>query len=50
MTELFILAAIFSGLFGFGYYLGNQLGRTEHIREDLQRAREANIMVRIQNR
>ena len=49
MVELVILALIFSGLFGFGYYLGNQVGRTAHIREDIRRAREANIIARIQN-
>jgi hypothetical protein len=49
MTELLTLAIIFAGLFGFGYYLGNQLGRTAHIREDMRRARETNITSRIQN-
>ena len=49
MTELLILTVIFSGLFSFGYYLGNQVGRTAHIRDDLRRAREANIVARIQN-
>ena len=49
MTELLTLAIIFAGLFGFGYYLGNQFGRTAHIREDMQRARETNITSRIQN-
>lgn len=28
-------------LFGFGYYLGDQMGRTAHIREHLQTARAA---------
>ncbi|MGD8926003.1 MAG: hypothetical protein PVG20_04095 [Thioalkalispiraceae bacterium] len=49
MTDLLILALIFSGLFTIGYYLGHQFGRTAHIREDLQRAREANIIARIQD-
>lgn len=25
--------------FAFGYYLGNQVGRTEHIRQQLERVR-----------
>ncbi len=49
MTVLFIFTVLISGLFGFGYYLGNQVGRTAHIRADLQRARDANIVERIQN-
>ena len=49
MTELIILTIIFSGLFSLGYYLGNQVGRTAHIRDDLRRAREENIVARIQN-
>ncbi len=48
MTELLTLAFIFAGLFSFGYYLGNQFGRTAHIREDMQRARETNVIARIQ--
>ncbi len=49
MTELLILTVIFSGLFSVGYYLGNQFGRTAQIRDDLRRAREENIVARIQN-
>jgi len=49
MTEIFILALIFAGLFTTGFYLGNQFGRTAQIREDIQRARDANIIARIQN-
>ena len=49
MTELLILTVIFSALFSVGYYLGNQFGRTAHIRDDLRRAREENIVARIQN-
>jgi len=49
MTDLLILALIFGGLFSVGYYLGNQFGRTAHIREDIQRARDANIIARIQD-
>lgn len=49
MVDLMILMVIFAGLFGIGYYLGNQVGRTAHIREDIRRAREANIIARIQN-
>lgn len=49
MTDILILALIFGGLFTFGFYLGNQFGRTAHIREDIQRARDANIIARIQN-
>ncbi len=46
---LVVIALICSGLFGIGYYLGNQLGRTAHIREDIQHARETNLIVRIEN-
>ena len=49
MADLLILALIFGGLFTFGYYLGNQFGRTARIREDIQRARDANIIARIQD-
>jgi len=49
MADLVILMIIFAGLFGLGYYLGNQVGRTAHIREDIRRARDANIIARIQN-
>ena len=49
MIDLMILMIIFAGLFALGFYLGNQVGRTAHIREDMRRAREANIIARIQN-
>lgn len=49
MTDLLILALIFTGLFSIGYYLGNQSGRTARIREDLQKAREANVIARIED-
>ena len=49
MIILLALSLFCAALFGFGYYLGNQLGRTAHIREDIQRARDANLIVRIDN-
>jgi hypothetical protein len=49
MTELLVLALILAGLFSLGFYLGNQFGRSAHIREDIQRARENNLITRIQN-
>ena len=49
MFDLVILASILAALFGLGYYLGNQFGRSAHIRENIQRARDANVIVRIQN-
>ena len=49
MIELMILSVVLVTLFGLGYYLGNQFGRSAHIREDLRRARDANVIVRIQN-
>jgi hypothetical protein len=49
MMILMVLALICSGLFALGYYLGNQLGRTAHVREDIRRAREAHMIVRIDN-
>ncbi|MBI3563347.1 MAG: hypothetical protein HY080_16710 [Gammaproteobacteria bacterium] len=45
-----IIAIICSGLFVLGYHLGNQLGRTAHIREDIQRARDSRRVARIINR
>jgi len=38
---LSLLIALFSGIFLFllGYYLGHQMGRTEHIRQRLNRDR-----------
>jgi hypothetical protein len=49
MNLLLIIAAVCAGIFFLGYHLGNQLGRTAHIRENLQRARDANIVARIEN-
>lgn len=49
MPDLLILMIIFAALFATGFYLGNQLGRTAHIRDDIRRAREANIIARIRN-
>jgi uncharacterized membrane protein YciS (DUF1049 family) len=49
MLDLFVLSIILACLFGLGYYLGNQVGRSAHIRENIQRARESNVIVRIQN-
>ncbi len=49
LIELAVLTFILAGLFGLGYYLGNQFGRTAHIRDDLRRARDANVTVRIEN-
>ena len=49
MLDLIVLSLILAALFGLGYYLGNQFGRSAHIREDIQRARESNVIVRIQN-
>lgn len=36
----FLLGALF---FWVGFYLGNQMGRTEHIRKRLQNVRENNV-------
>ena len=49
MNLLLIITAICAGIFYLGYHLGNQLGRTAHIRENLQRARDAHIVARIEN-
>ncbi|MEJ2360010.1 MAG: hypothetical protein P8Z75_01085 [Gammaproteobacteria bacterium] len=49
MSILLIVAAACAGIFFLGYYLGHQLGRTAHIRDSLQRAREAHIVARIEN-
>ena len=40
-----IITAILLGasFFWVGFYLGNQMGRTEHIRKRLQNVRENNI-------
>lgn len=48
MTTLLISAAC-AGIFFLGYHLGNQLGRTAHIRDNLQRARNAHVVARIEN-
>ncbi len=50
MTFIIIAAAACSALFVLGYHLGNQLGRTAHIREDIRKARETRIVARISNR
>lgn len=49
MTAALIFTGVSIALFTLGYYLGNQLGRTAKIREELQRARENNTVARIQN-
>lgn len=49
MHILLTLTAIGAGVFFLGYHLGNQLGRTAHIRDALQRARDAQIVARIEN-
>lgn len=49
MNILLIFAATCAGIFFLGYHLGNQLGRTAHIRASLQRAREARVVARIEN-
>lgn len=41
MLQWVLFVPVGLGLFSFGYYIGNQLGRTEHIREHLRRVREA---------
>jgi len=49
MNILLIISAIGAGIFFLGYHLGNQLGRTAHIRDALQRARDAQTVARIEN-
>ena len=49
MNLLLIFTIIGAGIFFLGYHLGNQLGRTAHIREKLQRARDADLVARIEN-
>lgn len=49
MNLLLIIAGICAGIFFLGYHLGNQLGRTAHIRENLQRARDTQLVARIEN-
>lgn len=36
-----------TALFALGYHLGNQLGRTAHVREDIQKARDTRLISRI---
>lgn len=50
MVYLSVLTAFILGLFTFGYYIGNQLGRTAHIRASIQDARERKVISRIDNR
>ena len=42
---LVLLVAIAVGIFGLGYYLGNQIGRTEHIRHQLNQGSSTSLMV-----
>ena len=49
MNILLIIAAVGIGIFFLGYHLGNQLGRTAHIRDNLQRARDMQVVARIEN-
>ena len=49
--EYYLAAASTTALvFYLGYHIGNQLGRTAHIREQLQRARDKQVIARIDNR
>jgi hypothetical protein len=47
MTYIIIAIAACSALFVLGYHLGNQQGRTAHIREDIRKARETRVVARI---
>jgi hypothetical protein len=47
---LMLVVTLSTGLFSLGYYVGNQLGQTAHIREDLRKAREARVVARIMKR
>lgn len=49
MNILLIIVATCAGLFFLGYHLGNQLGRTAHVRDSLRRARDSQIIARIEN-
>lgn len=40
---LLVMLGISVLLFGFGFYLGNQIGRTAHIRAHLREARTERI-------
>ncbi|MFO7603121.1 MAG: hypothetical protein R6X06_04815 [Gammaproteobacteria bacterium] len=37
--SIVLVLTVSSLLFALGYYLGNQYGRTAHVRDDLRRAR-----------
>lgn len=44
----YVAAALATGLvFVLGYHIGNQLGRTAHIRKQIQRARDERVIARI---
>ncbi len=43
MTLFAVIVALGTALFTLGYYLGNQMGRTEHIRRRLQELRDNQI-------
>ena len=46
--EYYLAAAIATAfVFYLGYHIGNQLGRTAHIRSQLQQARDKQIIARI---
>jgi len=49
MHFLLVFTVICAGLFLLGYHLGNQLGRTAHIRDSLARARADKLVARIEN-
>ena len=49
MNILLIIAAVCAGIFFLGYHLGHQLGRTAHVRDALQRARDSHTIARIEN-
>ena len=40
MSILMFVAILIGLFFGFGFYIGNQIGRTEHIRRRLQELRQ----------
>ena len=40
MSVLMFVAMMIVLIFVFGFYLGNQIGRTEHIRKRLQELRQ----------
>jgi len=49
MDILLVAAGICIAIFLLGYHLGNQLGRTAHIRDALARARDSKLVARIEN-